>query len=277
MKLRPTSPDYWATVPGGTFSLGLQEDESRALVLANSGSGLSPERLRDEVPSHQQHVAGFLLAVVPLSNLAYQEFIQAGGYRELSLFRELTRDVGPKVEQVIARFVDASGQPGPATWSEGRFPQDAELHPVEGISFYEAAACARYFEARLPSEVEWEYAARYPDGRHFPWGNEIETKEIANFRWNKIGTTSQLGAFPAGVSALGLLDLAGNVHEWTSSSYQAYPGGKVRYRFAGDDSARVARGGAHNGELWDLRCTSRFGVDALMRFPGLGLRLARSV
>jgi gamma-glutamyl hercynylcysteine S-oxide synthase len=253
--------------------VGLSREEARAYVLA-AGGALAPERLSDEQPEQRVHLAAFSLARAPVTCALYQRFVEEG-YGERKLFRELQEDFGPRAHELRACFVDETGRPGPSCWRNGRYPQGKEGHPVEGISFYEATACARFFNARLPSEAEWEAAARLPDQRHFPWGNALPSATIANFSWNHVGGTSPVGEFAAGASALGLLDLAGNVHEWTSSRYEAYVGGVTRRRFAGTELARVARGGAHNGDLWDLRTTSRFGVEPLSRFGGLGMRFAR--
>jgi formylglycine-generating enzyme required for sulfatase activity len=265
----------WVTVPAQTRSLGISAEAARAWVLANASLGLTPERLLDEQPEHTVQIASFEIARAPLTCAAYQRFVDAGGYRDLELFQELVTDAGTFDRDGLASFVDRTGRPGPSTWTDGRAAAGHDTHPVDGISYYEAAACARFFSARLPSEAEWECAARAPDGRHFPWGNDLPHKLVANFKWNHVGGTSPVGQFEAGQSGLGLQDVAGNVHEWTASAYRAYPKGRTRLRFAGTSRAQVARGGAFNGELWDLRTTSRFGVEPQLRFPGLGMRLAR--
>ncbi len=254
--------------------LGLTGEEASVYVLGAVGLGITPERLRDEQPAHEVQVHAFRMARTPLTNESFTRFMREGGYQGLAHFAELVDDYGVRAGELLAAFIDHTGRPGPSVWADGAYPEGTQQHPVSGISFYEAAAVARFYGAQLPTEQQWEYAARYPDGRHFPWGNTIASREVANFKWAEVGTTSEVGAFADGASALGLVDLSGNVHEWTQSRYRAYPGGVVRYRFAGTDMARVARGGAFNGDIWDLRTTSRFGVEPLLRFPGLGVRLA---
>lgn len=271
----PQDSEYWQIVPAQSFQMGISHKEARALVIAHTARGLTPERLSDEQELHHVDLQSFFLAKTPLSCQAYKYFLDQGGYTDLKLHRQLINETGPHAKQIIASWVDDSGAPGPSSWSNGSYPDGHELHPVHGICFYEALACAQFFEARLPTEAEWECAARTPDNRHFPWGNEIDTPNVANFKWNQQQGTTVIGSYPDGDSALGLKDLAGNVHEWTSSIYEAYPEGKIRYRFGGKANARVLRGGAFNGDLWDLRTSSRFAVNPELRFDGLGVRLAK--
>ncbi len=263
-------------VPAGAFQMGIRPDEEQHLVTLGSTLGLTPERISDELPAHEVSVAELEIALSPCTNADFARFVAGGGYSNHGIFRALIADVGAKVKAMMATYTDETDKPGPSTWRDGTFLPGTETHPVSGISFYEADACARFFGCRLPTEAEWELVARYRDGRMFPWGNHIPGRDIANFKGVELGTTSPVGRFALGRSALGLMDLAGNVHEWTSSRYEPFPGGKTRYRFGGDDTARVTRGGDFNGELWDLRTTSRFAVNARLRFPGLGCRFVRS-
>jgi gamma-glutamyl hercynylcysteine S-oxide synthase len=273
--LDPAQSDYWQQVPGGTLAMGIDAVEAQALVHLHMSLGLTPERLRDEQPQHPVKVATFEIAKTPLTNSSYQRFVDARAYEDRELFGKVALAAKGMPDDAVLGWVDTSGKAGPSTWEDGHFPPGTEQHPVDGICFFEAAAAARFFGARLPTEAEWEWASRYPDGRPFPWGAGIPSKDIGNFKWNERGGTTPIGSFKDGRSALGLDDLAGNVHEWVDTLYAAYPRGKVRYRFGARPHARVARGGAFNGDLWDLRTTSRFGVNATLRFPGLGVRLAR--
>jgi formylglycine-generating enzyme required for sulfatase activity len=264
------------TVPGGTLSMGAPAAFAMEWPSLSAFAGMSPERIIDELPAHAVPVETFELAVVPCTNATFARFVAGGGYSDPGLYRALIQDVGAKVKATMATFTDETGNPGPASWRDGTFLPGTDEHPVHGISFYEADACARFFSVRLATEAEWEHAARLPDGRLFPWGPVPHSNEVANFAGVGLGTTSPVGRWVAGRSHLGCDDMAGNVHEWTSTRYTAYPGGRVRYRFAGNATARVARGGDFRGEIWDLRTTSRFGVNARSRFSGLGCRFART-
>ena len=110
----------------------------------------------------------------------------------------------------------------------GRFPAGKEDHPVVNVSWKDAVAFCRWLSQasgktiRLPTEAEWEKAARGDDGRIYPWGDEPPTKELCNFS-NNVGDTTPVGQYPAGASLCGALDMAGNVWEWTGSLYGPYP------------------------------------------------------
>lgn len=152
--------------------------------------------------------------------------------------------------------------------------------PVERITWFEAHDFCASREARLPTEAEWEYAARGPDNLVYPWGN---TWNENNAVWNRsdLQGTANVGSIPAGASWVGALDMIGNVWEWTSSLYESYPydaaDGREADTGSGTDVERVLRGGSwFNGDPGDLRAPFRY-----WDIPGNagrfdGLRCARS-
>ncbi|NIV33181.1 MAG: SUMF1/EgtB/PvdO family nonheme iron enzyme, partial [Anaerolineae bacterium] len=149
------------------------------------------------------------------------------------------------------------------TWSGDRLPR-------EGVNWADAVAHCASRGARLPAEAEWEYAARGPDGLVFPWGDRFKGSLLnacdRSCAWNLEGSgaddgyaeTAPVGSYPGGASWVGALDLSGNVWEWTSSIYGAYPadGGEVD-----GESRRVLRGGSwyHTGTDL-LRSAARYAV-----------------
>ncbi len=147
-------------------------------------------------------------------------------------------------------------------------------HPVSHVDWQQANDYARWAGGRLPTEAEWERACRGDDTRLYPWGNEPPTAETANFG-NNTGDTLPVGSLPAGASPFGILDLSGNVWEWTSSLEQPYPyaADDGREDLAGDGK-RTARGGSFYYTQYQARCTARSGFPPTTANPNFGLRTA---
>ena len=167
---------------------------------------------------------------------------------------ELTRT--PVTNAQYERFVAETGAAAPPLWPA------AVDHPVTFVDWEEASAFCAWAGGRLPIEAEWEKAARGTDGRTYPWGEEEDEGRAAVGSGLKHGSTSPVGAHPAGASPYGLLDMAGNVWEWTATEY---PPGE-----------RVLRGGsfASPGLAW-ARCTMRSHSRPARRQAHIGFRVAR--
>lgn len=136
------------------------------------------------------------------------------------------------------------------TFSEGQ-----QSLPVAGVSFNQAAQYATNLGKRLPTEAEWEKAARGADGREFPWGNSFD-KSLCNMEESGAGKPVQRGSFLLGASPSRCLDMAGNVYEWTSNWYEAYPGNTVITKDYGQ-VYRVLRGGSCLSQRFEVRCARR--------------------
>jgi len=155
------------------------------------------------------------------------------------------------------------------------FPEGHGRFPASSISFNEAVEYAGAIGKRLPTEEEWEKAARGTDAIEYPWGNEFD-KTKCNCRETGKGATEEVGSRRLGISPNGCLDMAGNVYEWTSSWYQPYPGNPDVKKDYGQ-IFRVLRGGSYNSTPFQVRCVSRHYDRMDVRRPEYGFRCAQDV
>ncbi len=232
--------DGMVGIPGGYFTMG-------------SDHGLS-----DEGPAQTVEMPAFLIDRVPVTNARFAGFLNARGWRDANGRRYYDIDDG---DARIHRH-------------NGRFSADTGFgdHAVNESSWLGALEYCRSKGKRLPTEAVWERAARGALGREFPWGDETPSARHARFAfgWNE---TAPVGAYPAGATPEGVLDLAGNVHEWTSSLYRPYPYRPDDGREAPDPDVpgeRVTRGGGHDSPAEELRAAWR--GDGVSRNPRAGHR-----
>ena len=150
-------------------------------------------------------------------------------------------------------------------------------HPALGISWVQAQEYCEWAQRRLPTEAEWEKAARGTDGRVYPWGNTSPTTELVNFN-HHFNETVEVGMYKNGASPFGVLDMAGNVWEWVADGYQADFYSRSSEKNPISDSPvnrRVLRGGNWDSNEDGIRVTNRFWA-----FPGRndmdGFRCAKS-
>jgi iron(II)-dependent oxidoreductase len=204
-------PEEMVYVPGGTFIMGTDD---RAWALDNERS------------AHEVEVPGFYLDTTPVTNRAYLEFVEYGGYER----KELWDPEGWEWrEEELISAPKHWYQREPHSWWTQRFGFDEPLRvdaPVAHVSWYEADAYARWAGKRLPTEAEWEKAASWDPTtgtkRLYPWGDEPPGGARANLDQLAFGP-AEVGAYPAGTSAYGSLGMIGDVWEWTASEFSAYP------------------------------------------------------
>ncbi len=204
----------------------------------------------DGKPAHQIHLARLWIARVPVTNAQYRFFVEAAGHEP------------------------------PGGWEEGRPPKGKEGHPVVNVSWRDALAYCRWLggvtgkRVTLPSEAEWEKAARGDkDRRAYPWGEAFDATRC-NSRDLGLGDTTPVGIFPEGASPYGVLDLSGNVWEWTRSNYLDYPYNPDDGREELDNNdPRVLRGGAFSDDQDVVRCASRSRLNPDLRNYHVGFRV----
>lgn len=220
-----------------------------------------------EQPQHIVSLPRYAIARHPVTVGEFRAFVQGGGYKA----RTCWTDAGWAWRQARQRRQ-------PDYWEDPIWTGRDEL-PVVGVSWYEASAYCRWLSDvtgrryRLPSEVEWERAARGVDGRIFPWGDIMDTA-YCNARPSGVVRTSPVGNYsPDGNSPEGLVDAAGNVAEWTASLLAPYPYNLADGRDDPDaPGERVTRGGSWRSPLLRVRATARAASDPTYVDQDLGFR-----
>jgi formylglycine-generating enzyme required for sulfatase activity len=202
----------------------------------------------DERPAHDVAVAGFQIDRFEVTNALFDAFAQATGYQT------------------------ENEQKGSSQTWQSHFTPETVNNPVVVVSWNDAVAYCEWAGKRLPTEAEWEFAARGTDGRIYPWGNEYDPSKF-NGKTSGIRGTVHVGSYPAGASAFGADDMAGNVWEWTADWYQAYPDGAPSSFFG--EKFRVTRGGGWFDEGKQVRTSNRSSADPTAANDDLGFRCAK--
>jgi gamma-glutamyl hercynylcysteine S-oxide synthase len=270
----PPAPDAVAPparrevlVPGGPFTMGTSTE---------------PWALDNERPAHRVDVPAFWIDTVPVSNGDYLRFIEHGGYAQPRWWSREGWAYRQRAGLEAPLFWSREGD----RWMRRRFgvhepvPPD---QPVVHVSHHEAQAYAAWAGKRLPTEAEWEKAARLDPAtgrsRRFPWGDEEPTAEHANLGQRHLSPAAA-GAYPQGASPLGVHQLIGDVWEWTGSAFTGYPGftafpyDEYSLVFFGDDY-RVLRGGSFGTDAAACRGTFRNWDFPVRRQIFAGFRCAR--
>ena len=255
-------------VPGGPFTMGTSTE---------------PWALDNERPAHVVDVACFYLDTTPVNNARYTEFIAAGGYDEPRWWTAAGWEYRQRANLSAPLFWHFGGA---GQWLRRRFGVIEPVPPAEPVMhvcWYEADAFARWAGRRLPTEAEWEKAARHDPGPgrslRYPWGDADPTTDVANLGQRHL-QPAPAGSYPAGAAPSGARQLIGDVWEWTASDFLPYPGFVAwPYReysevFWGPDY-KVLRGGAFSADPVACRATFRNWDYPVRRQIFAGFRTAR--
>ena len=190
------------------------------------GTSTEPWSLDNERPAHQVVVPSFYLDTAPVSDAAYQEFIADGGYDDPRWWTPAGWDHRQRAGLTAPLYWRREG----AGWIRNRFGVTEPVPPAEPVMhvcWFEADAYARWAGRRLPTEAEWEKAARFDPAsgrsRRFPWGDEDPSADRANLGQQYL-QPAPVGSYPEGAAPSGARQLIGDVWEWTSSDFLPYPG-----------------------------------------------------
>ncbi|MGW8256564.1 MAG: formylglycine-generating enzyme family protein [Thermoguttaceae bacterium] len=254
---------------------------SRALGALEKSMALVPDGeviLEEGEMSQVASVERFFLDRFPVTNRDFFEFVAADGYKQGALW-----DTG--ILPAVLDFVDSTGRPGPKYWHKGCFPKGEEKHPVVGISWYEAAAYARWVGKRLPCDAEWVKAGAWPVRisptsrvqRKYPWGDSMD-RSRANLWGSGVGRTVPVDQNVGGISIGGIYQLIGNVWEWTTCNYagSSLPQEDIpRVGLQQSASLKSIRGGAFD-TYFDNQAACQFqsGENPLHRRNNIGFRCA---
>lgn len=306
----PAPPPGLVFVPGGRTRIGIEVSALKRQLEIDPESERYAGLLSAETPAHEVVVESFFLMATEVTNEQYAAFVAATGARPPHTWGSAAIEGGRErwlAEREAARVAAiAAGEPAPAAeafdarawWREHwpglsyAVPPGDERRPVVFVDWSDAHAYARWAGLRLPTEFEYQRAARGDTTRTYPWGDEWDSERFAaTSLLKKKSGAFVVGSFPAGASKQGVFDLAGNVWEWTASPFTPYPGYEVKvYEFGHGNKVRqvnavanwnplrrvVVGGSFQNGSLM-ARATTRRSTEVGESSDGLGFRCAASV
>lgn len=255
----------WIQIAAGDFRLGLA-----------STDGVDADEC--EMPPSSLYLPDFWIARTTVTVTQFTQFVKATGYLTTA------EVLGKSYVATGARFQWVQG----AYWAQPQGPgsniEQKGDHPVTCLSWYDTLAFCQWAGVRLPSEAEWEKAARGADGKLYPWGNGQPDRTRCNFNAT-VRDTMPVGSFPEGASPYQLLDMAGNVWEWTRSLWGTEGTmAHFRYPYSPTDGRedlqapatflRVARGGSWDSRATAVRATFRGRFDPKWSCNHIGFRVA---
>jgi formylglycine-generating enzyme required for sulfatase activity len=227
-------------VPAGSFLMGT-DDATLLRVKQLSPPPFVLGELPSEQPQHEVRISrGFWIDKYEVTQKAFRAFVVDGGYRNEALWSTAGR------KWLTRQSIDQLPR---------QCPGDAPDNPIVCVTWYEAEAYARWRGGRLPTEAQWEYAARGPESLIYPWGNDFDTS-----RCNVLGSKGlePVGSYPSGASWVGAEDMAGNAMEWVQDWLGAYAAGPVVDPSGpATGKVKVEKGGWWGGPFLVSRCAYR--------------------
>ncbi len=225
---RPTDGMVMVYVPGGTFKMG--------------SDGNDPDARDDEFPEHTVTLDGFWIDQTEVNNAQFAAFLNDHGN---------TTDRGAQAVELNRGYCQIRLEDGAYRVAK------ATDRPVVMVTWYGADQYCKWVGGRLPTEAEWEYAARGPGGYRYPWGDDPPACDFARYG-DCPRSPTQVGSLPDGASWCGAFDMAGNVWEWVADWFGRYPA-TPQENPTGPTSGsfRVQRGGGWHSPQWQVRATYR--------------------
>jgi len=233
-----------AFIAGATFQMGVEREDLQRLQKFFEIQ--DPRFFDPEIPKHTVTVSSFYLDKRLVTNAQFEKFAR--------------ENPSWQANRIAAQFHNGHYL---EHWKANGAPPEQAKHPVVNVSWYAAVAYCQWKGKRLPTEAEWEYAAKGGLNGIFPWGDEAADQKMANYAGSKIGTTTAVAGYPA--NGYGLFDMAGNAWEYLADEWTPYRSDAQTNPIAGGDyfasgdsyqlvtTRRVIRGGSWGGEpvnLW---------------------------
>ena len=239
-------PKGMVLVPAGEFTMGTDD----------------PNAPDDQRPARKVNVDAFYIDKHEVTNAQFKEFILADGYNQRKYWTKKGWNFIQKVRFFFSHPIKGKYCiESPLGFGKNVISTGPD-HPVIGVSWYEAAAYAKWVGKRLPTETEWEKAARGTKARIYPWGNDFDFSKLNYFPNHNM--VSAVGSFPEGASPYGVLDMSGNVAEWCADNLQ-------------DKDTKAMRGGGWNSMRLHLTSIHHEAKPPTHRSYSLGFRCVKSV
>ncbi len=260
-----SEPCEMVLIPAGEFTMGSDFSEN-----PDFQDGIPDEGFSDEHPEHTVYLSDYYIDITEVTNSQYRSCVLAGVCSEPAITNSRTHEdyyISPEFDN----------------------------YPVVNVTWFQAETYCRWAGKRLPTEAEWEKAARGDaDERNYPWGNEPPTCDLANYgevielddgstQTGCVGDADATGARPSGASPYGVMDMAGNVAEWVADWYDEnyynpdlFPDNSSNPKGPPTGSVKVVRGGSFADHAYFIRVPSRGHQNPYLGLPQIGFRCAKS-